>query len=252
MYTTDDSVQPGTFSPEFSAEQGAFTTKEEDSTEDTPVKPRTSQKFRETYPAHIVAHMEDCYQEDKSKQTNLVIENAMGNVYTGEQRRSDTIIRHNDHFTKFVTVYQCLSILLDTDLLELAIFGMSRVRIATNFLSHRPNVNDKHFAEALKRVEELVRIHEEETLDETKFNERFAKEVVKLAKLTSGSKDYFYRKEPNLELAINDYLKLQMYNAEHEASNLQADGTSRAVPSDIHVLMSWFESFNPVRPAGRV
>lgn len=67
------------------------------------------------------------------------------------------IDRRTDHLNKFNSVMRCLTILLDTNLLNLAVFGESFVRIVTNHFVHKKNAHeDELVADAMGRIQELI------------------------------------------------------------------------------------------------
>ncbi len=161
-----------------------------------------------------------------------------------EEKMKKEIPRRTEHFRRFHALRRALLIMLDQKIYWLSVKGCSVVRTATNDLLHPNNEpQNKLVSDGLKRVQELVHAHvltAKEASKEIVVPEGMDldEEAARLKELVYDGNKYFDDRQDEVEKCVDSHL-MNLNNNVHRDNNHQSSST------DLHVLMSWLEKFQP-------
>ncbi|KLO19022.1 hypothetical protein SCHPADRAFT_952978 [Schizopora paradoxa] len=156
-----------------------------------------------------------------------------------EEKLKTEIPRYKKHYRKFIAIRKLLVVLLDKSLYWLSVEGSSIVRNATNAYIHLPNeLKDKKVEEALDSIQLLIDDFSSKTAEIPKYpHEMVLKEEGEKLKTLCYERDtYFKTREHVVEKFVDEQIgKLAV---DHQLPVYENT-------SDMHLLMSWLEDFEP-------
>ncbi len=151
-------------------------------------------------------------------------------------RRIEALGRHLDIVQgRFIDVLKCLTILLDKDLIDIAILGSSYVRLVSTYHMHKKLILGGHAEDALERFQELKEDEDApQPVSEKQEGIDFKKENEKLKKLLYTDDDELMSNRKGLEKTIDTHLE----------SQIKENRTK-----DLRVLVQWLDELAPTPKA---
>ncbi|KLO04589.1 hypothetical protein SCHPADRAFT_896922 [Schizopora paradoxa] len=121
-------------------------------------------------------------------------------------------------------------------LYEISILGSSVLRLSLNFFSHKENVIDAAFTDAVKHVQSLVDQYAiSRGVMAPKIDKDIVKHATRLSDLIYKPAEFFATNKDAVELAVDEHLERLHYE----------DSWDREHCSDLRYTLSWLAEFNP-------
>lgn len=145
---------------------------------------------------------------------------------------------------RFTDVLKCLGIIIDENLIKITLLQNSFIRKLSNYFVHRSQSNGVILAESISQLDELA--GDFPGVDDNKFllpKINFSEESTKLATLLEKSESYFEQEHSFMEDNVDKFIK---YLGDVSRDSRKHERLQNLKASDLHILVAWLESFNPV------